>query len=95
MPIFRWFFGLFVHISPSANFRFSRCFAVPHFDLNSIIKYMEKKNKWMVAGLLSAGCTVVGAGIGMLNNTTDAGGAIGFGIGLLAMGVVLVVYRQR
>jgi hypothetical protein len=60
---------------------------------------MEEKNKnkssSSIGTVIFAGCMFVGAGIGMIYNATAIGGAIGMGIGFIAMGLVWAYYRDK
>ena len=42
------------------------------------------------SGLVFVACMFIGAGIGLLFNRPDVGGAIGMGVGFLAMGLIRV-----
>ncbi|PIQ16866.1 MAG: hypothetical protein COW67_00805 [Flavobacteriales bacterium CG18_big_fil_WC_8_21_14_2_50_32_9] len=57
----------------------------------------NKKNKSAsaIGGVVFAGCLFVGAGIGMLANATQVGGALGMGVGFIAMGIIWAYYRNK
>ena len=48
-----------------------------------------------IGGVVFFGCMFIGAGIGMLFNAEEIGGAIGMGVGFIAMGVIWAYYRQK
>jgi F0F1-type ATP synthase assembly protein I len=48
----------------------------------------NNKSKSKIASAVFVGCMFLGAGIGMLYDKLTIGGAIGMGIGFLAMAVV-------
>ncbi len=53
------------------------------------------KNQNVVFGIVWAGSVMVGAGIGMLMDNLEAGGAIGVGMGLILTALVTSgVYRR-
>lgn len=54
----------------------------------------SKNKKEDVSGLLFVGCMFIGAGIGFLTGHLVVGGAIGMGVGFLAMATYLIVTRQ-
>ena len=64
---------------------------------------MENSNKMEVnkisgtkiGGVVFLGCLFLGGGIGMLFNAEEIGGAIGMGVGSIAMGVIWAYYRQK
>lgn len=55
----------------------------------------EKKSGSSIAGVVFIGCMFIGAGIGMLYDATAIGGAIGMGVGFIAMGVIWAYYRNK
>ena len=50
----------------------------------------EEKKGREIAGLIFVACMFIGAGIGLLFERPDVGGAIGMGVGFLLMGVLRV-----
>jgi len=50
----------------------------------------EEKKGREIAGLVFVACMFIGAGIGLLFERPDVGGAIGMGVGFLLMGVLRV-----
>ncbi|MDQ3192463.1 MAG: hypothetical protein M3Q58_12790 [Bacteroidota bacterium] len=57
---------------------------------------METKNKKgsSIGGITLVGCMFLGAGIGMLFNKVQIGGAIGMGAGFIAMAVIMHFYNK-
>lgn len=55
----------------------------------------KKKSGSTIGGIVFVGCMFIGAGIGMLNNVTEIGGAIGMGVGFIAMGAIWAYYRNK
>jgi len=55
----------------------------------------EKKSGSSIGGVVFVGCMFIGGGIGMLTNAVAVGGAIGMGIGFIAMGIIWAYYRDR
>lgn len=55
----------------------------------------NKKSSSAIGGVVFIGCMFIGGGIGMLNNATQIGGAIGMGVGFIAMGAVWAYYRNK
>lgn len=55
----------------------------------------DEKSTKNIAGLMFVGCMFVGAGLGLFFGHVAAGGALGMGVGFLAMGVVWANYRNR
>ena len=53
-------------------------------------KMSEEKKGREIAGLIFVACMFIGAGIGLLFERPDVGGAIGMGVGFLLMGVLRV-----
>jgi len=57
---------------------------------------MEKgNNSDMIGGVVLAGLLFLGAGIGMMFDQLKIGGAIGLGLGLLAMGLIRAKYLGK
>jgi len=60
---------------------------------------MEEKEKRMhgssIESLLFVGCMFIGGGIGMIFNAVEVGGAIGMGVGFIAMGVSWAVFKNK
>ncbi len=57
---------------------------------------MEKqKSGSQIGGVVFAGCMFIGAGIGMLMGAVQVGGAIGMGVGFLAMAGIWAYYRDK
>ncbi len=63
---------------------------------------MEEKNDkervktaTSIGGLFFVGGMFVGAGIGMIYGAVPIGGAIGMGIGFLAMGIIWAYYMKK
>lgn len=63
---------------------------------------MESNNKkndakmgTTIGGMFFIGCMFIGAGIGMVYNSVPIGGAIGMGVGFIAMGIVWAYYTKR
>jgi len=57
---------------------------------SSSSKMSEEKKGREIAGLIFVACMFIGAGIGLLFERPDVGGAIGMGVGFLLMGVLRV-----
>lgn len=55
----------------------------------------KKKSGSSIGGLLLVGCMFVGAGIGMIYNAVQIGGAIGMGVGFMAMAGAYMYYRDK
>jgi F0F1-type ATP synthase assembly protein I len=55
----------------------------------------KNKNGSKIGGVIFVGCMFVGAGIGMLYDKVPVGGAIGMGIGFIAMGAIMAYYRKN
>lgn len=53
---------------------------------------MEKKGA-KIGGLLFVGCMFIGAGIGMLYGNVKVGGAIGMGVGFIAMAIAYLAIK--
>ncbi len=57
---------------------------------------MEKqKNGSSIGGVVFVGCMFIGAGLGMAYGKVQVGGAIGMGIGFLAMAATWAYYRNK
>ena len=54
---------------------------------------MENKGS-KVGGLLFVGCMFIGAGIGMLYDNVKVGGAIGMGVGFIAMAIAYLTVKD-
>jgi hypothetical protein len=61
---------------------------------NKKMEHNNRKNEFAIGGLLFIGFMFLGAGIGMLYNDTRSGGAIGIGVGFIAMGLVKAFYKK-
>jgi len=55
----------------------------------------KKKSGTKIGGIVFVGCLFLGAGIGMLYKSEEIGGAIGMGVGFIAMGAIWAYYRQK
>jgi hypothetical protein len=55
----------------------------------------KKKSGTKIGGIVFVGCMFLGGGIGMLYNSEEIGGAIGMGVGFIAMGAIWAYYRQK
>ena len=55
----------------------------------------KKKSGSSIGGVVFAGCMFIGAGIGMLFDRIEIGGAIGMGVGFIAMGAIGAYYRNK
>ena len=55
----------------------------------------KKKSGSSIGGVVMVGCMFIGGGIGMLCDKVPVGGAIGMGIGFIAMGVIWAYYRNK
>ena len=55
----------------------------------------KKKTGSSIGGLVFVGCMFIGAGIGKLYNALEIGGAIGMGVGFIAMGAIGAYYRNK
>lgn len=47
------------------------------------------------AGMLLAGCTSLGVGLGFMTGNLVSGAIIGAGVGLIAMGVLTTYYAKK
>jgi len=60
---------------------------------------MEQKEKsktgYTIGGIVFAGCMLLGGGIGILFDAQKAGGAIGMGVGFIAMAIIWIKYKQQ
>jgi len=55
----------------------------------------KKKSGAAIGGVVMVGCMFIGGGIGMLYHNVRVGGAIGMGIGFVAMGAIWAYYRDK
>ena len=55
----------------------------------------KKKSGSSIGGVVFVGCMFIGAGIGMLYNAVETGGAIGMGVGFIAMAAIWIYYRNK
>ncbi len=55
----------------------------------------KPKSGSAIGGIVLAGCTFIGSGIGMMFHEKEAGVALGMGIGLIAMGAIWAYYRNK
>lgn len=55
----------------------------------------KKKSSSVIGGVVFIGSMFIGAGIGMMYDATQIGGAIGMGVGFIAMGVIWAYYRNK
>jgi hypothetical protein len=55
----------------------------------------KEKSNGSIAGVVFAGCMFIGAGIGMAMDAIQVGGAIGMGVGFLAMGGIWAYNRSK
>ena len=55
----------------------------------------KKTSGTKIGGIVFVGCMFLGAGIGMLYDSEEIGGAIGMGVGFIAMGAIRAYYRQK
>jgi len=55
----------------------------------------KRKSTSAVGGLIFVGCMFIGGGIGMIFNHADIGGAIGMGVGFIAMAVTWLGFKQK
>ena len=55
----------------------------------------KKKDPSAIGGVMMVGCMFIGAGLGMLFNEVAVGGAIGLGVGFLAMGGIWAYFRDK
>ena len=53
------------------------------------------KNGSAIGGVVFTGCMFIGAGIGMLYGKTKVGGALGMGVGFLAMAAIWAYYKSK
>jgi hypothetical protein len=60
---------------------------------------MEEIEKRMhgssIGSLIFVGCMFIGGGIGMIFHAVEIGGAIGMGVGFIAMGITWALFRQK
>ena len=62
---------------------------------NSNKMEVKKISGTKIGGVVFLGCLFLGGGIGMLFNAEEIGGAIGMGVGSIAMGGIWAYYRQK
>ena len=55
----------------------------------------KKKSGSAIGGVVFVGCMFIGGGIGLLYGMPQVWGAIGMGIGFIAMGAIWAYYRQK
>ena len=55
----------------------------------------NKKSGPAIGGIVFTGCMFIGAGIGMAMDNVKVGGALGMGIGLLAMGAIWAYFSRK
>jgi hypothetical protein len=55
----------------------------------------KKKTGPAIGGILFTGCMFIGGGIGMAMDNVPVGGAIGMGVGFLAMAAVWAFYDKK
>lgn len=55
----------------------------------------NKKGGSAIGGVVFVGCMFVGAGLGMLYGKVAVGGAIGMGVGFIAMGVIWALFKDK
>ncbi|MBA3901086.1 MAG: hypothetical protein H0X62_12920 [Bacteroidetes bacterium] len=55
----------------------------------------KKKTGSSIGGIALVGSMFLGAGIGMIFNKVQIGGAIGMGIGFIAMAVIMHYYNKE
>jgi hypothetical protein len=48
-----------------------------------------------IGGIVFVGCMFLGGGIGMLCDKVAVGGAIGMGVGFIAMGVIMAYFGKK
>jgi len=56
---------------------------------------VKKISGTRIGGVVFFGCMFIGAGIGMLFNEQEIGGAFGMGVGSIAMGGIWAYFRQK
>ena len=68
-----------------------------YLNHNLKLKKMEAKkiSGTKIGGVVFFGCMFLGAGIGMLFNAEEIGGAIGMGVGSIGMGAIMANYIQK
>lgn len=59
------------------------------------LKMESKKKKIEIGSLLFVGCMFIGGGLGMLFDAVEVGGAIGMGVGFIAMAVVMALSKHE
>ena len=55
----------------------------------------NRKSGPAIGGIVFTGCMFIGAGIGMALDKMEIGGAIGMGVGLLAMGAIWAYFAKK
>lgn len=55
----------------------------------------NKKSGAAIGGVVFVGCMFIGVAIGMMYDKGQIGGAMGMGIGFLAMGAIWAYYRKE
>ena len=58
-------------------------------------KTRGQKNGSSIGGVVFVGCMFIGGGIGSMLNKVEVGGAIGMGVGFIAMGVIRAYYHSK
>ncbi|QTN39824.1 hypothetical protein HZ996_11940 [Cryomorphaceae bacterium] len=55
----------------------------------------EPKSGSAIGGVVFVGCMFIGAGVGFIYHAIHIGGAIGMGVGFIAMGGIWAYYRNQ
>lgn len=55
----------------------------------------NNKSGSAIGGVIFVGCMFIGAAIGMIMGNLKAGGAMGMGVGFVAMGLIWAVYKNK
>ncbi len=55
----------------------------------------RKKSGSAIGGIVFVGCMFIGAGIGMIYDSQQIGGALGIGVGFISMGAIWAYYREK
>lgn len=55
----------------------------------------DRKSGSAIGGVIFVGCMFIGAGLGFLYGAVHIGGAIGMGVGFIAMGATWAYYRDK
>ena len=55
----------------------------------------NRKSGPAIGGIVFTGCMFIGAGIGMAMDKMEIGGAIGMGVGLLAMAAIWAYFAKK